>query len=179
MLGYDESLPRREFDLAKAKRLVQEAGFPNGVDVEVKVINRTIEVRSVEVMQAMLDKAGIRMKITPLDRLPWIDDGRAGRFQALSHSNSSRVDPQLTEDSKTGSTYNWAGYSSPEVDKLWIQAAGEYDDAKRADLYKRIQRHLYEDAFHVLGFQYPLVAAASKRVHNLTTQHNFRYIWLG
>jgi ABC-type transport system substrate-binding protein len=178
MLGYDESLPRREFDLAKAKALVQEAGFPNGVDVEVKVINRTIEVRSVEVMQAMLDKAGIRLKITPLDRLPWIDDGRAGRFQALSHSNSSRVDPQLTEDSKTGSTYNWAGYSSPEVDKLWNQAAGEYDDGKRADLYRRIQRILYEDAFHVLGFRYPLVAAASKRVHNLTTQDNFRYIWL-
>ncbi len=178
MLGYDESLPRREFDLARAKRLVQEAGFPNGVDVEVKVINRTIEVRSVEVMQAMLDKVGIRLKITPLDRLPWIDDGRAGRFQALSHSNSSRVDPQLTEDSKTGSTYNWAGYSSPEVDKLWSQAAGEYDNGKRADLYRRIQRILYEDAFHVLGFQYPLVAAASKRVHNLSTQHNFRYIWL-
>ena len=72
MLGYDESLPRREFDLARARRLVQEAGFPGGVEVEVKVINRTIEVRSVEMMQAMLDKAGIRMKITPLDRLPWI-----------------------------------------------------------------------------------------------------------
>jgi peptide/nickel transport system substrate-binding protein len=178
MLGYDESLPRRQFDLARAKSLVQEAGFPNGVDVEVKVINRTIEVRSVEVMQAMLDKVGIRLKITPLDRLPWIDDGRAGRFQALSHSNSSRVDPQLTEDSKTGSTYNWAGYSNPEVDKLWDQAAAEYDNAKRADIYQRIQRILHDDAFHVLGFMYPLVAAANKRVHNRTTQDNFRYIWL-
>jgi ABC-type transport system substrate-binding protein len=178
MLGYDETLPKRGFDLARAKQLVQEAGFPSGVDVEVKVINRTIEVRSVEVMQAMLEKAGIRMKITPLDRLPWVNDGKAGRFDALSHSNSSRVDPQMTEDSKTGSLYNWAGYSNPEVDKLWNVAAGEYDDGKRAEAYKRIQRILYEDAYHVLGFKYPLVAAVSRRVQNLSAQHNFRYVWL-
>jgi len=178
MLGYDESLPKRGFDLAKAKQLVEEAGFAGGVDVEVKVINRTIEVRSVEVMQAMLEKAGIRLKITPLDRLPWVSDGKAGRFEALSHSNSSRVDPQMTEDSKTGSLYNWAGYSNPEVDKLWTVAAGEYDNGKRAELYKRIQRFLYEDAYHVLGFKYPLVAAVSKRVQGLNAQHNFRYVWL-
>lgn len=178
MLGYDDKLPRRAFNLDKARALLTEAGFPNGVDVEVKVINRTLEVRSVEALQGMWAQAGIRLKIRAMDRLPWIADGRSGNYEALSHVSSSRVDPQVSEDSRTGSTYNWPGYSNSHVDRLWEQAAAESDAGKRAEIYKRIQRSLYIDAFHVTGFRFPQMAAVNRRVNGLTTVYNYRYVWM-
>jgi peptide/nickel transport system substrate-binding protein len=179
MPGYDESLPRRAFDLAKAKQLLTDAGYPNGVDIEVKVINRPAEKRSVEVLQGMWEKAGIRAKINLLDRLPWVDDGRSGKFEGLSHVNSSSVDPLLQQPTRTGSTYNWPGYSNPEMDKLWQQATAEYDGAKRVEIYKQIQKLIYDDAFHLIGYMYPDTSAISKKVQNLTLQQNYRYVWLG
>jgi peptide/nickel transport system substrate-binding protein len=176
--GYDESLPRREFDLEKAKQLVIEAGYPDGVDIDVKVINRQTDTQPLEVVQAMWDKAGIRMNINLMDRLPWIDDGRAGNFEALSHGNTARVSPLLRQETKTGSTYNWAGYSNPEVDKLWEQASSEYDQAKRNEIYKEIQKLMYDDAYHFVAYRYPRVVALNQRVQDYTTEYNYRYVWL-
>jgi len=176
--GYDESLPRREFDLEKAKELVAKAGFANGVDVEVKVINRTSDTAPLEVLQAMWAKAGIRLHINKMDRLVWVDDGRAGKFEALSHSNTGQPDPILRQTTRTGSTYNWANYSDPEMDKLWEQVAAEYDAKKREEIYRQMQTKLYNEAYHFIGYRMPTIAALNKAVQGMTTNYNYRYIWL-
>ncbi len=155
-----------------------EAGYANGVDLDVRLINRPIDVRPVEVLQGMWSKIGIRLQISVSDRLPWVEDVRAGKFQAASHSNTSRPDPYLGQETRTGSSYNWPGYSRPEMDKLWTQVGGEYDAGKRAELYKQIQKKIYEDAFHVFGYKYQSVAALSNKARNLTSWYNFRYMWL-
>jgi peptide/nickel transport system substrate-binding protein len=178
MSGYDETLPKREFSLDKTKQYLAEGNLPVGHELEVKVINRPTDVRPVELLQGMWATAGIRMKISALDRLPWVDDARSGRFEAAAHSNTARPDPYLAQDNRTGSTYNWPGYSNPDVDKLWEQAGAQYDAAQRAETYKKIQKILYEDAYHVFGYMFPSYAAANKKVKNLTTWYNFRYIWL-
>ncbi len=179
MLGYDESLPKYAYDLNKAKQLMAEAGYAGGIDVEVKVINRTLEVRAVEVLQGMWEQVGIRLKVAPMDRLPWIDDARAGNYQALSHAFSSRIDPQITTDTRTGALNNWSGYVNPEVDKLWDQAGSEMDTAKRAAIYKRINHTLHDQAYHVTGFRFPTVVGMTKKVQGMTTQWHFRYVSLG
>ncbi len=177
MLGYDESLPRRVFDLQKSKSLMTEAGFPDGVDVEVSVINRPLDAKPLEALQAMWAKANIRLKITLVDRLPWIDLGRANKFDILSFSFKSRVDPQLAQYSRTGSGSNYPNYSNPDVDKLWEQADKEYDTGKRSQVYKDIQKIMFEDAYHMVGYMYPAPAAISKKVHDFTGPFGDRYIW--
>jgi ABC-type transport system substrate-binding protein len=111
--------------------------------------------------------------------LPWIDDGRAGRFELLGHGWFQRADPQVIQVLRTGSAENWGGYSHPEVDKLWQQANVEYDAAKRHEIYKQMQRILYEDAFQVTSYMFRVVAGVSKKVKNLTVREfNHRYIWM-
>ncbi len=179
MVGYDESLPRREYDLAKAKSLMAEAGLADkGADVEVKVINRPADVRPVEIVQAMWEKVGIRLKIAAGDRLPWIADGQAGRFELLAHSWEQRPDHQIILAFRTGSAQNWGGYSNPEVDKLYDQAGREYDDAKRAQIYKQMQGILYDDADYVVGCSLPILAGVNKKVKNFTTANLYRYMWI-
>jgi peptide/nickel transport system substrate-binding protein len=176
--GYDETLPKREFDLAKAKSLMAEAGVTGGVDVEVKVINRPADVRPLEVLQEMWRRADIRMKISALDRLPWIDDGRAGRFELLAHGWFQRADPQVVQVLRTGSAENWGGYTNPDVDKLWEQADREYDINKRAEIYRQMQRILYEESYQLVGYMFRVVSGMSKKVKNHDVMFNYRYIWL-
>jgi peptide/nickel transport system substrate-binding protein len=176
--GWDETLPKREFDLAKAKALMAEAGVASGVDVEVKVINRPADVRPLEVLQEMWRRADIRMKISALDRLPWIDDGRAGRFELLAHGWFQRADPQVVQVLRTGSAENWGGYTHPEVDKLWEQADKEYDLGKRTEMYKQMQRILYEESYQLVGYMFRVVAGMSKKIKNHDVMFNYRYVWI-
>jgi peptide/nickel transport system substrate-binding protein len=158
--------------------MLVEAGFSGGVDVEAKVINRPSDVKPLEVLQAMWSQAGIRLKITGMDRLPWIDDGRAGKFELLSHGWRQRADPHLIQATRTGATNNWGGYSNPDVDKYWEEAEKEYDQAKRQEIYKKLQMVLYEQCYQFVGYQYPQVAAINAKVKNLTGWWNYRYMWI-
>ncbi len=178
MLGWDETLPRREFDLAKAKQLVSEAGFPNGVDVEAKIVNRSTEVRSAEALQAMWAAAGIRLKATVLDRVPWTAAGTAGDFEAYSHRSTSYDDILLRPAFRKGSPLNYGQYFNVDVERIFSQADSEYDSNKRAQIYKDMQKILNEDGYYVSGYMLPRLAAMNKRVKNMTTDWNLRYIWL-
>lgn len=175
--GYDESLPKYEYDPERARQLLAEAGYPNGIGFEVKVINRPSDVQPLEVMQAMLADVGIRMSINLMDRVPWVDDGRSGNFESLSHGNTAQPDPLLRQETRSGSTFNWAGYASPEVDALWVEAESEYDPARREAIYHEIQRHMYEDAYHVIGYRFPQMMGHAANLHGVSTLYNFRYLW--
>lgn len=175
--GYDESLPRYEYDPERARQLLAEAGYPNGIDLEVKVINRPSDVQPLEVMQAMLADVGIRLSINLMDRVPWVEDGSSGNFESLSHGNTAQPDPLLRQETRSGSTFNWAGYASPEVDALWAEAESEYDPARREAIYHEIQRHMYEDAYHVIGYRFPQMMGHAANLRGVTTLYNFRYLW--
>jgi peptide/nickel transport system substrate-binding protein len=175
-MGYDDKNPKREFSLAKAKALLVESGQPEA-SIDIKVINRSAEVRAVETVQAMLTAAGLKATVTAVDRLPWIADGKAGKFEALSHRADGFPDPQLMGTITTGAPGNYAGYANPEVDKLWAQAGAEYDDAKRADIYRKIQSMIYEDAYHVTGYMFTRMAVMNKAVKGFSTHYNQRDIW--
>jgi len=176
--GYDESLPRYEFDPDKARALLAEAGYANGIGLTVKVINRPKDVQPLEMMQAMLADVGINLTIETMDRTPWVDAGRSGNFEALSHGNTALVDPLFRRESNTGSNSNWAGYSSPDVDALWEEASRTADRDARAEIYKKMQVIIHNDAYHVIGFRVPKLLALSPRLGGFESDYNLRYFWL-
>lgn len=173
--GYDESLPRYEYDPEKARQLLTEAGHADGVALSVKVINRPKDLQPLEIMQAMLGEVGITLNIETMDRTPWVESGRTGNFEALSHGNTALVDPLFRRETMTGSDANWAGYSNPEVDALWAEASRTGDTAARAEIYKKIQTILYNDAYHFIAFRAPKMLAMAPGIGGIDSDYNLRY----
>jgi ABC-type transport system substrate-binding protein len=182
MLGYDENIqPRYDFDLAKAKTLLSEAGFPTGIDFGITAINRADVVRSTEILQAMWGTAGLRGTIASVDRLVWIADVRAGKYDVATHSEGPSADPDLSPSFVTGSSYNWSNYSNPEVDKCYADARAEYDITKRAEVYKRCQKIIYEDNYYINGFMLPKLFVHQAKLKDLRTEYrifDLRGAWL-
>ena len=68
MMGYDENAqPQYGFDVEKAKELLAEAGYPNGIEVELVYNTSDGHKRIAEALQAQMKQAGIDMTIKNVD----------------------------------------------------------------------------------------------------------------
>jgi ABC-type transport system substrate-binding protein len=182
MLGYDDTLPKYSFDIAKAKATLAEAGFPNGTDITMTVINRPAEQRIAEMAKQMLDQAGLKTTLEVWERLAWIDKMKANNFNVGFWRPLTQVDPDwVTFEVGTGAPGNWANFSEPELDKCMAEGRQELDLNKRADIYKKCQRIIYETSWIGTSFFDPKNVAHLKTVQGIKYQffvRDFRAAWL-
>jgi peptide/nickel transport system substrate-binding protein len=153
-LGYDESLPRYDYNPGKAKQLLTEAGFPNGVDVTLEYISRAEDQRIAEVAKDMLDKAGIRTMLSAAERLAFVDKCQKS-CSCMSNFGRMGNSPDTDGHSRlvvTGGAANYTCITRPEVDKCMEEGRSTYDPAKRHEIYKRCISILYETAHQSAGY---------------------------
>jgi peptide/nickel transport system substrate-binding protein len=138
-----------------AKRLLAEAGYPNGFEVEFWVpesgsgMQAPVEMSTV--IQANLAAVGVKASLKTMEWGSYLGKLRsdAPPLFALSWFLKSE-DPDLSLHpnffSKSSPLPNRANYASAEVDQLLLDARQAADKAKRAELYRRVQRMVVEDA---------------------------------
>ena len=140
------------FDPEKAKRLVKEAGYANGVDISWLLLNTNEYKQIAEAMQAMLGDVGIRVKFDVVDVSQYTLFRRPppGRGDVLMVRWGGRPDPlQTFQEGLGGNTLPW-GAVVPEIDTLIGQARGMAPgDPKRADVLHRIARVSTEQVGHI------------------------------
>ncbi|MCL4535929.1 MAG: ABC transporter substrate-binding protein [Bacteroidetes bacterium] len=156
-LGYDESLPRYNYDLQKAKGLVAEAGYPNGLDITLDFITRAEDQRIAQVVKDMWDKAGIRTTLSGMERLAWVDKTRkACNFDANFGRMSGTPDPDgHSRLIITNGSANYGCTNLPDLDQCMSDGRTTYDPAKRQEIYKRCITILYENAYQTTGYTRP------------------------
>jgi len=147
-LGYDPSIPYYSYNPEKAKQLLKDAGYSNGLDVKLVCINRVNDVKMVQMIKQQLDQVGIRTTLEVLERAAYLDVVRSGNFDmsALIVTYRNTPDGDLNMIFGTGQRTNYTKYSNPEIDKMFTQAAIEADPAKQQQLYVTIQKKLMEEA---------------------------------
>lgn len=184
-LGYDDRLPKNEYDPAKVTALLKEAGFPDGVSVELKVIAREPENTIGEFVQQMWTNVGIKTKLVAMERLSWIDAVRAKNFQACfwrGNPGGAVVDPDIQRARIVcGGENNWSQFCDPEIDKLMDEGSRTVDSKKRDEIYRNVLRLLQERAYLATGILVPLVDAYRKEVQGLRFDFqvpDFRTVWL-
>jgi len=183
MLGYDESIPKYEYNPAKVKQYLQEAGKPNGIETSMLIISREPERTIGEMVAQMWTANGIRTKLEALERLTWIDRMRSKNFEFGFWRQSQPMPESSFNDNflKSKAPGNWSQFEDPKVDQLLDAARATYDERRRHELYKEVLTYIQEQAYLTTGYMTPTTKAYRKNVKGLTVQYFFtdaRKAWI-
>lgn len=142
--GLEEPPPAR--DVEKARRLLAEAGHPDGIDVELYTSEATAGFLEMAALyQAMAAEAGIRVAI---NKVP--GDGYFAnvwrKVPFLCTSKGARnADEALSQFYLSGAAWNDTHWKSEAFDGLIAEARRTLDAGRRGDLYRQAQRLLRDD----------------------------------
>lgn len=152
----DSELATYPHDVARAERLLDEAGFhraPDGVRLRITLKTSTDETTRLmaAVLQQQLRAAGIRLEIRSAEFGTFYSDVTRGAFQMYAlRWIGSNEDPDIFRYAYGSTAFppkgaNRGRYSNPRVDVLLKAAAGETDQTKRRAEYVEVQKILAED----------------------------------
>jgi len=144
---YNADFPILERDVAAARALLAEAGYPDGIDITVQVANNPVQQQVMQVVQAMAGEAGIRISLEAKEFATLLADQTAGAYEASQVGWSGRVDPDgnIHQFLTTGGGINDAGYSNAAVDDFLNGARVSNDIAARRAAYNGASAILMED----------------------------------
>lgn len=146
--GWTPTLPPPAYDPAGARRLLAEAGFPNGFNLTVHCSNNRYvnDERICQAIGQMLTRVGIQTEVQVLPFAPWITAASRQDYSLLfggwgidTAEPSSPLGSLLaTYDRATGrGASNRSRYSNPEVDRLVAQGLATLDDEARRQVFIR------------------------------------------
>ena len=143
--------PDKTQDIADAKKLLTDAGFPNGipgVELLCASVAPHAEIMAPAIQDQLKRALGIEIKIRVAERSLLVEDEKAGRFTLVLDTPGSPISdfsPVGNSYFKTGAAQNFGGYSNPKFDDLLKQFDAELDTAKRKALSDQIQDLLDQD----------------------------------
>jgi len=167
VFGYDPSIPEQAPDPAGARKLLAEAGYPNGIDVDLTLPEVRLAVG--ERLRDQLRQAGIRVTLRVLPRDEFFRAVDTAGFFLFGVSSTSGDASDLFEGaihSRSGGYghTNRGGYRNPEIDRMIESAAGQLEQGQRLKSLQRIMKKCMEDLPRVPLYIEEEIHAVSKRV---------------
>jgi len=133
-------------DVARAKKLLAEAGYPNGIDVEIICRPQPAwELLAVQAMVEQWKEAGIRVKINVMPSTQYWEVWTKVPFGFTTWAHRPLGIMSLALAYRSGGPWNESKYSNPEFDRLLTQAEGSLDVAARREIMARLETILQED----------------------------------
>ncbi len=156
----------REYDPAKAKALLKEAGVKTPYRITMLASNTPATLRFVQALQAMVKEGGFDLKIDPIEFTSLLELQDQGKFEMLQLGWSGRVDPDgnINNFVGTGAAQNVAGYSNPALDALIKKGRETQDTAERAEIYGQVQQELQKDNPLVYIYRQRNLTGVSKEI---------------
>jgi peptide/nickel transport system substrate-binding protein len=154
VFGYAADLEPDAYDPAGAKRLLAEAGYPDGFATTLSAPNNRY-VNDEQIAQAvaqMLARVGVRARVETMPMNVYLPKGFKHEFAiALLGWGSFSGDLALralvaTADAKKGfGAFNWSGYSNPKVDALLDRGFATVDEKAREEIAREAMRTAMRD----------------------------------
>ena len=149
--GANPALKPYAYDPARAKKLLTEAGYPNGFDTSLTC--PTTQPRTIcEALAAYWGQVGVRTQIKVLDAAAYNRLNAAhqsGPLVVMGFANAI-YDPIHVIGGAVAKNGTWSDYFHPEVEDLIGQVEGESDRGQRDVLFKQILQRTRDDGQAVL-----------------------------
>jgi peptide/nickel transport system substrate-binding protein len=141
---YALAIPAYPYDPVQARKLLAEAGYPNGFDAGDYVCDASY-ASVAEAIANYLAAVGIRTTMRPMERAAFLSQWKEKKFRAIHQGGAgglgnaaTRVQNYMAKDG----VYTWG--SHPEIDDLYVLQARELDPKRREALLHQIQRLFHE-----------------------------------
>ena len=136
---FDKSRKCSTRDVARAKKLLADAGFAGGYVFELTIVNNPQERRMGEIIQGMAKEAGFNISLVPKEFASALQDDDAGKHQAFLIGWSGRVDPdtEFHQFHSCGGSLNQSNVCDEDLDVLLNQAREASDQKERIELYRK------------------------------------------
>lgn len=166
----NDNVERYDFDLPRARRILQEAGFTldagrlrdrGGQPVRLEILWPTTSQPRGKIatyLQQQWRDLGIETTVNGLEFNTFVDKHQRQKdFDVAMGTWGSALDPDSARSIFiTGGTQNATGYSDPRIDQLFELGAREQDDTRRKEIYDEIQKILQDDLA-----MYPMITLKS------------------
>lgn len=176
-IQYSQSYPAPEYNPAKARELLKEAGYPNGFTTTLwSSHNHSTAQKVLQFTQQQLAQIGIKVKVTAMDagqRAAEVEDkgqkesGVRMFYTGWSASTGEAnwaLTPLFATQSWPPTIFNTAFYSNPQVDKDLTDALNTTDSEKKAAFYKDAQDRIWQDRPWIPLVVEKLVSANTKNL---------------
>ncbi len=178
--GYSPDIEGYTYDVEKAKELMAEAGYSDGLEITMTVSDSQERVDIAEMVQNQLSQIGITVKVETLENATYLDrivDASCQMYVLGWVTNTGDADYGMYEPFHTGQPTwcNTAVYSNPEVDELLDIGQQSTDSDTRLEAYYKAQELIVEDAPWVFLCDKEEIAACRSNIQGFDVSPSARY----
>ena len=171
VLDFARAYPPPAYDPARAKKLLAEAGYPNGFDAgDLTPFPPFFSLA--EAIGGYLQAAGIRTRLRTMERAAFLTAWREHKIRGVimglgapAGNAATRIEVYVTK----GGIYS-AG-EVPEIETLYQRQARELDRKKREGLLHQIQQIMYDRAMYVPIYELAFLWGIGPRVEEACVDH--------
>jgi peptide/nickel transport system substrate-binding protein len=173
----------RESDVARARQLLAEAGYPNGFKTEFFEYSMTQQLAGTEAAIGQLKEIGIQATMKVIDRAPYYSMMKKGEYDISLFASDERYDPDdayyMFYHSGEIDKNNWSRYSNKELDALLEKGRTTEKWPDRAPIYQRIVEILSEDVPMLYLYKSVIGCAYRDYLKGYRKGFAMRYAWHG
>ena len=169
----------KPYDVELAKKLLTEAGYPNGIDIELNTGDVAPSMLNfAQAVQQQAAPAGIRIDLVNNPGDTYWDTIWMKRPVFNSTWTIRPAGEAFSYIFASTAAYNEGNWKNADFDKLLADANVELDPAKREGIYKKAQEMVSEDGSVIIAFFYQPINALRTACHGFTAhiqQNNLNY----
>jgi len=162
-MGYNADVKPFTQDKARARQLLSDAGFANGMDLEMDITTST-KPDVAQAIIAQLAEVGVRVRLNPLPNAVYNDRWVKKQLSPLYFNTwHTFTDPALL-DLLAGCKGFLSSFCSQEAQKYLDEGGGTLDQAKRERAYKQAAAAFAKDPFAIFVNSTDAINATSAKV---------------